>query len=131
MSNNSTTILGSSTALKTSTVTSSTKTTSTTTTSTLTSSTATKCLDSDPNICPQYAAVGYCVYSSVQNYCPFSCKICIKPITVTSTSTTKTTSTTAKCLDSDSNICPQYAAVGYCVYSSVQNYCPFSCKICS
>jgi hypothetical protein len=169
MSNNSTTISGSTTSTKTSTLTTSTTTTSrlttitastktstvttsTTTTSRLTTITAstktntvttsskttstvtstigTKCLDSDSNLCSQYAAAGYCIYSSVQNYCPLSCKVCIKPITTTSTSTTTTSSTTAKCLDSNSNICSQYAAAGYCIYSSVQSYCPLSCKMC-
>ena len=35
------------------------------------------------------------------------------------------------CQDSDSLLCPQYYNLGYCTFSSVQLYCPVSCKICS
>ena len=86
-------------------------------------------------MCKQYLAIGYCSsYSSVQSYCPVSCKTC--PTTVITTTTlapTTTTSTTSAlpCKDSDSNLCKQYLAIGYCSsYSTVQSYCPVSCKTC-
>ncbi len=106
-----------------------------TTTTKTSPTTVSPCKDSDSNVCAQYLVAGYCSsYSSVQSYCPVSCKRC--PTTITTTLPPTTTTTTpptavSPCKDSDSNLCAQYLAAGYCSsYSSVQSYCPVSCKTC-
>jgi hypothetical protein len=109
---------------------SSTQTQTPTQASTKPSTTTTLCQDSDSNTCFQYATKGYCAsYTSVQQYCPLSCKICTS--NNSSTTMPAQTSTSKSCKDMDSNTCSQYATKGYCAtYTSVQQYCPLSCKIC-
>jgi hypothetical protein len=88
------------------------------------------CEDKNLTLCSQYAAVGFCAsYTSVQNHCPFSCSLCTTVIPLSSTTNQPTS---IPCKDSNSTICPLYAAAGYCEsYTSVQNYCPFSCRLCT
>ena len=94
------------------------------------------CNDTNTETCLQFGAAGYCsVYTSVQAYCPFTCKVCsilIQLLTTVTTTTAITTTVKTGCNDTNSAACSQYAAAGYCsIYTSVQAYCPVTCKVCS
>ncbi len=110
--------------------------TTTGTTQPVIQTTTTVCKDSDSSACSQYLAAGYCtLYTSVSAYCPVSCNSCpttantIQITTVTTQPVIQTTTTV--CKDSDTSICPQYYAAGYCTqYIQVLTYCPVSCKLC-
>ena len=105
------------------------------TTPSTTPTSATTCKDTDSALCSQYQKLGYCInYASVQSYCPFSCNLCGVTTSLTPIQTTTATITTGAttCKDTDSTLCSQYQKLDYCAtYTSVQSYCPLSCKVCS